>query len=660
MIPALIGALALSAPSVLNVPFVPQSNALCGGAAVAMVYRYWGDAHAGAAPFAPLVDRRAGGIADTVLAAAVRQRGWTAVRFHGSLDQLRASIAAGRPVIVLLGERANRYHYVVVVGTAADRIVIHDPSWGPSRSIGEARFVERWRASGFASLLVLPPPADSAVEPRHEADSSRMEPPRTRCDGLLAAAVASVERLGIATADGLLQQVRSECPDAAGPLRELAGVRFGERRWSAATALARQALALDPADSYAWDVLGSSLFMQNDVSGALRAWNQIGRPRLDAVRITGLQRTRYQRIVEALRLEPGGLLTADTFERARRRLNELPDRTNARLALRPEPDGFATVEVVVHERIALPHGAAGWSAATLQAGLDREVTATIPGSTGQGEIWSASWRWWQDRPRVAMSFAAPAGGRLAGVWRVDAGWESQAYAFDDRGAERGRESRTHGALSFIGWATSTLRYSLSGGIDAWDGARRDASLGLSLEHRWLDDRVSTTAEGTQWIPLSGDKAFSTIAGRVRVATARSGRWVYRAVAGAERTSDAAPLAVWSGAGEGRVREPLLRAHPLLDGGTIDALPQSAFGRSLLTASFEARRWFDRPQLPRVAVATFGDAARSSRSAAGTTTLNVDIGAGLRIRVPGWRSVLRLDVAHGVRDGRNALTFGWTQ
>src|SRR5947207_12084339 len=90
----LIGALALAASSLLDVPYVPQSQALCGGAAVAMVYRYWGDAHAGAAEFASLVDRRAGGIVEGVLAEAVRRRGWTAAVFEGSINQLQTSLSA--------------------------------------------------------------------------------------------------------------------------------------------------------------------------------------------------------------------------------------------------------------------------------------------------------------------------------------------------------------------------------------------------------------------------------------------------------------------------------------------------------------------------------------------------------------------------------------
>ena len=34
------------------------------------------------------------------------------------------------------------------------------------------------------------------------------------------------------------------------------------------------------------------------------------------------------------------------------------------------------------------------------------------------------------------------------------------------------------------------------------------------------------------------------------------------------------------------------------------------------------------------------------------------GVGLRIKIPGTPGVLRADVAHGLRDGAGALTFGW--
>jgi outer membrane translocation and assembly module TamA len=124
-------------------------------------------------------------------------------------------------------------------------------------------------------------------------------------------------------------------------------------------------------------------------------------------------------------------------------------------------------------------------------------------------------------------------------------------------------------------------------------------------------------------------------------------------------SDAAPFALWPGAGEGQVRGTLLRAHPLLSDGVVDAAGSSAFGRTLTSASAELQRWLERPALVRLGLAGFADLARASRQADfGHTPVHVDVGAGLRIRIPGTPGVLRADVAHGLRDGANALTFGW--
>src|SRR4051812_4861229 len=105
MIGAFVAALSLASSLTLEVPYLPQTDALCGGAAVAMVFRYWGDARADVQQFASLVDRRAGGIADGALTAAVQSRGWKALRFSGTIGNLRARVLEGQPVIVLLADR---------------------------------------------------------------------------------------------------------------------------------------------------------------------------------------------------------------------------------------------------------------------------------------------------------------------------------------------------------------------------------------------------------------------------------------------------------------------------------------------------------------------------------------------------------------------------
>src|SRR6187399_2701758 len=104
----------------LTVPYLPQTDALCGGAAAAMVFRYWGDTHAGIEPFAALVDKRAGGIADNDLIRTIEERGWRPRRFVGSATLLADQIAQGRPVVILLADRGPINHYLVVTGVEAD------------------------------------------------------------------------------------------------------------------------------------------------------------------------------------------------------------------------------------------------------------------------------------------------------------------------------------------------------------------------------------------------------------------------------------------------------------------------------------------------------------------------------------------------------------
>ena len=53
------------------------------------------------------------------------------------------------------------------------------------------------------------------------------------------------------------------------------------------------AAALDHTYEYAWDVLGSARFVQDDAEGALNAWNHAARPQIDSLVIDGLSRTRY-------------------------------------------------------------------------------------------------------------------------------------------------------------------------------------------------------------------------------------------------------------------------------------------------------------------------------------------------------------------------------
>ena len=83
------------AVTTVEVPYLSQTDLLCGGAAAAMVFRYWGDFHADVQQFASLVDVRAGGIASDTLVQAVESRGW---RGNPSRDRSQAYTVISRPV----------------------------------------------------------------------------------------------------------------------------------------------------------------------------------------------------------------------------------------------------------------------------------------------------------------------------------------------------------------------------------------------------------------------------------------------------------------------------------------------------------------------------------------------------------------------------------
>ena len=636
----------------LNVPFLPQTPALCGGAAVAMVFRYYGDRHADVQQFEPLVDRRAGGIADSALIEAVRQRHWRAVPLQGSIDLLQDHLAAGTPLVLLLEDRPGRYHYVVAVGADGEGVVVHDPTWGPYRHHELRDFTRRWAAARFWTLLIQP---DKATRQSFSADtsnptSSEAASPRTRCDRLLDQAVDEIGRTGLPSADDILGPVVRECPQSAAPLAELAAIRFAQERWDDAEALAERAVGIDESNSYAWDVLGSARFIRDDAAGALNAWNMVGKPTLDSIVIDGLSRTRYSLVAQFAGLTPNTTLTARDYRLAERRLRELPDQLAVRVGYTPDADGFATVRVAVAERAARPY----WLTVGARAAIGREVRATLPGWAGQGEVWNASWRWWSNRPRVGLDFTAPRVGVLRGVARAAGSWERETY---DVGGVTPVETRLHAGFATADWLAPDLRYAVSLGIDSWNGSRRTASFGGGLESHLLNDRLALAASGQFFAPLSNGPRFS-------IASVTAGYRTFRRDAGLVHTIDAGldvsstdtPLALWSGAGEGMARPHLLRAHPLLVG---DVVSGPVFGRRVVHVTAESRRWFSSPALIRLGLAGFADvAAASRRLQADDALMHVDAGVGLRLRLPGTgNSLVRADYARGLRDGRQTVSVG---
>jgi hypothetical protein len=650
-------AIALQPRALLDIPYLTQTPELCGGAAVAMVLRYWGERQVFAEDFASLVVPAERGIPTGALVEAVRARDWQ-VTVVGSdsrnpRSQIYAAIDRKQPLIALIEVAPRTYHYIVIAGATEKEIVVHDPARSPFRVLPWESFERAWAAAGRWMMLVLPPAADrDGIPPKAiAAPTGGTAGALTPCDTLVERGVALALGPDKDAAEEALVGATHVCPSTAAAWRELAGWRFSQQRWIDAREFAQTAVRLAPDDEHARELLATSRYLSGDVLGALDAWSKAGEPRIDLINVSGAERTRHPVIVNAAGLEPRQVLTSEAFARALRRLQALPVAASAGLRYEPIEGGLARVDASVNEREPYPRSWKTFGVIAGRAAVGQEVKLDFAGLFGTGERISASGRWQDERPRVALSLTAPAPSRLPGVASFDLMWERQSYPSL-------RESRRRAALRLTDWAASWLRWFAGIGIDRFD-ARRYISLGGSSELRLVRDRIALAASASEWFPRAGAERFGIRA--VLVAwrsTADSTNGVWSALTELTSASHAAPLAVWEGAGTGSARPGLLRAHPLLDD---RVLAGPVFGRRVARATLEYAHPMARTVAGTVSIAGFLDAAQAwHRLTPGASPLFIDAGAGVRLRMPGRGEVVRIDAAHGLRGGGARLSVGWVE
>lgn len=647
-----VTARAETAERILDVPFVSQSENLCGGAAVAMVLRYWGERGVFAEDFSPFLNASGSGIATDQLVEAVEARGTSAFSFHPDEASARHHLDVGRPLVVLLEVGPDRYHYVVLVGWSAekDEVIVHDPVWGAFRRFESEAFRERWSGSGRWALLILPD--ESGNEPSL-ADSEPLETQRQHpCDVLEAEAVVLAREGDLDAAERRLAAALERCPDDPGALRELAGVRLLQSRNDAARNIAERVVSLDPTDEHAWRTLATARFLEGDGEGALLAWNQVGEPVIDLTFITGTERTPPRLFIDRLGLDPKNVLEPDALSRAQRRLSDFPALSFSALRYRPVPGGLAEIEVAAVERPRFVDGPIDVASRSLRTVVDRELSLEVNNAARRGERLAASWRFWEERPRVAVSLEVPSLFGLPGVGRLHAEWDRQTYATASRTMMA--ETRKSVRLGFSDWANGRSRWEVDFGADAWDERGGFLALGGGLEKRFLEDRLSTRVGAEGFVGPSDSFATAAVEAYWRSSSQRSKPVRLLARARLGTTSNEAPLALWQGAGVGRARPALLRAHPLLAEGVVSG---EVFGRHLLSGGIELERFRATPVLVRVGFAVFVDAAKSWETLSGTDAAHVDVGAGLRLSLASY-GTFRLDIAHGLRDGNVAASLGF--
>ncbi|HEX6789910.1 MAG TPA: papain-like cysteine protease family protein [Candidatus Krumholzibacteria bacterium] len=601
-----------TAPVLLDVPFVAQESHLCGGACLAMLRRFWGERGIRAHDFVDDIDSP-DGITTARMAEAASRAGYEVYAFDATSDLLRHHLHHGRPVIILIDAPGPRLHYIVVVGCTDRTVTYHDPAERPYVTSSLRDLEKRWRAGRHWTLLMTP---------RAPADASRETTTRVA---------------GTTDHDATPWTVR-----AAG--------HFRDRRWNDAESAAQSALAANSGDAGAWQILGASRYMQSRRDDALAAWNHVDAPVVDLVQVSGLERTRYHVVADALGLDDGAMLTTDAMRLARRRLALVPSIANGRVDYRAVGTEVVDVDVAVVERSRWSPPVSGLAVAGARAVAERSVRASLTSPTGGGEVIEASYRWWENRPRVEARLSTPSVFGLQGLTRVSVAVETQTYA-DDAAGPAFTETTREGMIGWTQYLAPAWMIDAGAGMHHIRERGSYASLDLAFTRYLFSDRTRARAGASAWRRTDAGEPM-----HVRVDAGLENRIDVSpsvqldARAGWSSVDAAAPRMLWPGAGTGEGRAALLRAHPLLDDGVIAG---DAFAPSLASAGIEATRWMVARW---VGAALFVDAACALPADAPRVV--TDAGLGLRLRPPGQRGLFRLDFAMGVSEPAHAVSFVW--
>lgn len=640
-------------PAVLDVPYLPQSILLCGGAALAMVERWWGKRGVYPEDFASLVKPELGGILASDLAAAARGRSWDTRLIPGSAELVKQYLAEAVPVLAQIQVARNRFHFVVVLSWSGGRVVYHDPARSPFVSVDESRFLARWTGADRWAMVIRPAAPAPAVVAVALPDSIAVN--ATPCAPWIDHAMDAAALRQLEDASRLLDAASRACPGEPLVLRELAAVRFKQGRYTEAIALAAEYLERVPGDRLAWQMLASSRYLVGDEAGALDAWNRVGSPVVDLLRIDGARNTRFRGIADAVSVPHGTVLTPSRLALARRRVTEVPALRAAAIEYQPVPGGIVELRVAVSERPRMDRAWLLLASGVIRGLAQREVGFQVANPAGAGELWSAEWRWQRARARTAARLDLPVKFGWPGIVTVQAAREAFRFDFGGSGAGVLEEDRRAATFGFGGWVAEFVRPAVAARVEHWSGNRRFIVLSAGAELRVLRDRLAISAAGGQAVARSAHPAYTEA--RIEMLwTSGHGlsRPAWSSRIGVNWVSRAAPAGLWPVAGSDLSWAIPLRAHSATDGGTLRGRNT---GRAILHGGLSGDHPVARVGPLVVAVGAFLDGAGILGAAEPSLgdRVYLDGGAGLRIGVPGGSlGVLRIDVAHGFLAGGGVM------
>ena len=295
--------------------------------------------------------------------------------------------------------------------------------------------------------------------------------------------------------DALMQGGRRFPRDIRFPT-ELGGVAYRLERLREARRHLRRAARLAPDEAYVRNFLGTLYLLDDNVDAAVRHWNVLGKPRLDAVRLPDALITDDVLLDRALAFAPGELLRREELRRTRASLELLDVFGTYDFELAPAGGSgdFVLRLRGVERRAALRGSPLLWAARALRGLAYETAFVELENLRGKAIHLRSLARWDDRKRRAAFALSAPITGEPQLRWRVfgdarDERWallEGTAGEFRMRTAEIGAgfDAVASGRVDWGGEAAFSLR---SFSRETWSYSRMpDAPAARATARaRWL-------------------------------------------------------------------------------------------------------------------------------------------------------------------------------
>jgi tetratricopeptide (TPR) repeat protein len=196
-------------------------------------------------------------------------------------------------------------------------------------------------------------------------------------------------------------------PGDARIMTELAGLAYRRKDFKDAKAYLVHALANEPADTYANNLLASIYLLEGNLEAALKYWNRIGKPQLSDLSFQPQPQLKPILMDRAFQFSRGSMWRSSDFLSTSARLEALGVFPLERFDLEENADD--TFNLVFRSAESPGWRGSPWiGVASLASGLPyQEVYAEFPGINRSGLQWNSLFRWDDQKRRVQSELAGP-------------------------------------------------------------------------------------------------------------------------------------------------------------------------------------------------------------------------------------------------------------